>query len=940
MLLERDKQLAHLRRLFETTAQKAGRGQVAVITGPVGSGKTELLHMFAEQAVGSGAALLTATASRAEQAMPLGVLDQLFRGAELPAEDARAVARLLKESVTGGGRDTAADGGQDQPSAYVLHSLSEALLDMVEHCGRPLVIGIDDVDAADEASLRCLASFTRRIRSARVLVVLTESVQPHSSRIRLRAELPREPQSYFMRLDLLSTSGAETMLSRSVDQRTAQRLAPEYHALSGGNPLLLRGLIDDLCGADEARSPRAATASAFAEALLSCLYRCEPAMLQTARGLAVLGESATPSLLAALAGIDTDSTLRAMGALRATGVLAADWFRHPAAARAVLHGMAPRERTRLHAAAAHLLYKEGAPATGIAHQLLDAGDADVAGAVDLLHEATEQALSDDDTEAALSYLRVAHRRAGTARQRAVTTSLLIRAEGRTDPALALRRLPELTEAVRAGHLPGRDLLLSAGGLLWFGRPKATLEALRHVGGTCETLDLEARGHLQVVRTWLSCVLPASADGIPALAALSAAGLPDAQPAGSSRWVAGKTVSTLLAGPPSDGGRAADAEHVLQQCRLDEHTVAPLQAALATLICEGRLALAESWFAVLTDEARKAPAWHAMFSALRAENSWRRGDLLAAERHARTALRALRPQSWGLGVAMPLSTLLNATTALGKLDEAAQVLQEPLPDAVFRTPLGLVYLQARGRHHHAIGQYHAAVADFRTVGELVERWSAGLPSLPTLRTWRTDAAQSLLHLDKTEQARALAEKHLAECGEEDVRLRAIGMRVVAATADPEDRPVLLRQAAEGLQSYDDRLELAHTLHDLGLAHKALGHQSQALMTLRNAHHLALECGGQAAGRTLPEPDTVGEGASADTPATAEELWTDKLSDAEHRVAVLAASNHTNQQIARKLFITVSTVEQHLTRVYRKLSVTKRTDLMRQHPRARLAATSDV
>ncbi len=86
--------------------------------------------------------------------------------------------------------------------------------------------------------------------------------------------------------------------------------------------------------------------------------------------------------------------------------------------------------------------------------------------------------------------------------------------------------------------------------------------------------------------------------------------------------------------------------------------------------------------------------------------------------------------------------------------------------------------------------------------------------------------------------------------------------------------------------------------------------------------------------------MGEGASADTPATTEELWTDKLSDAEYRVAVLAASNHTNQQIARKLFITVSTVEQHLTRVYRKLNVTKRTDLMRQHPRARLAAMSEV
>ncbi len=941
MLLEREIQLAHLRKLFDTTARKAGRGQVAVITGPVGSGKTELLHTFAEDAVGSGAALLTATGSRAEQAMPLGVLDQIFRGAELPAQDAAAVSRLLKESASGA-HDSAAGGGQDQPSAYVLHSLSGALLDMVRHSSRPLLIGIDDVDAADEASLRCLAAFTRRIRSARVLVVLTESVQPRSSRIRLQAELPREPQSYFMRLDLLSAAGAETMLSRYVDRRTAQRLAPEYHALSGGNPLLLRGLIDDLCGADEARSPRAATASAFAEALLSCLYRCESSMLQTARGLAVLGGAATPSLLAALAGIDADSAQRAIGALKATGVLDADGFRHPDAAPAVLHGMAPAERTRLHAAAAHLLYKEGAPATSIARQLLDAEDADVPGAVDLLHEAAEQALSDNDTEAALSCLRVAHRRAGTPRQRAVTTSLLIRTEGRTDPALALRRLPELTEAVRAGHLPGRDLLLSVGGLLWFGRPKTTLEALRQVGGTCGTLDLEARGHLRAARGWLSCVLPPSGEGLSVLAALPGAGPPAAPGVGSSRWVAGRTVSTLLAEAGPEGRHPVDAEHVLQQCRLDEHTFAPLQAALATLVCEGRLALAESWSAVLADQAGKVPVWEAMFSALRAENAWRRGDLHAAERHARTALRVLRPQGWGLGVAMPLSTLLHATTALGRLDEAAEVLREPLPDSVFRTPVGLVYLQARGHHQHAIGQYHAAVADFRTVGELVERWDVGLPTLPTLRTWRTDAAQSLLCLDKAEQARELAEKHLAECGEDDVRLRAIGLRVLAATADPERRPVLLSQAADGLQSYDDRLELAHTLHDLGLAHRALGHHSQARMTLRNAHHLAMECGAPTAARTLPEPEAAGEGTGADTPPAAEELWTDKLSDAEYRVAMLAASDHSNQQIARKLFITVSTVEQHLTRVYRKLNVTKRTDLVRhpQHPRARLAATSDV
>ncbi|MDQ3578290.1 MAG: helix-turn-helix transcriptional regulator, partial [Actinomycetota bacterium] len=51
----------------------------------------------------------------------------------------------------------------------------------------------------------------------------------------------------------------------------------------------------------------------------------------------------------------------------------------------------------------------------------------------------------------------------------------------------------------------------------------------------------------------------------------------------------------------------------------------------------------------------------------------------------------------------------------------------------------------------------------------------------------------------------------------------------------------------------------------------------------------------------------------------------LSDAELRVATLAALGHTNREIAHKLFVTVSTVEQHLTKVYRKLGVSKRSDL---------------
>ena len=47
--------------------------------------------------------------------------------------------------------------------------------------------------------------------------------------------------------------------------------------------------------------------------------------------------------------------------------------------------------------------------------------------------------------------------------------------------------------------------------------------------------------------------------------------------------------------------------------------------------------------------------------------------------------------------------------------------------------------------------------------------------------------------------------------------------------------------------------------------------------------------------------------------------DRLSDSEQRVALLVGRGYPNREIADKLFVTVSTVEQHLTRVYRKLGI---------------------
>jgi DNA-binding NarL/FixJ family response regulator len=53
--------------------------------------------------------------------------------------------------------------------------------------------------------------------------------------------------------------------------------------------------------------------------------------------------------------------------------------------------------------------------------------------------------------------------------------------------------------------------------------------------------------------------------------------------------------------------------------------------------------------------------------------------------------------------------------------------------------------------------------------------------------------------------------------------------------------------------------------------------------------------------------------------------DELTETETRVAELAAAGRSNKEIAAELFMGVSTVESHLSRVYRKLGVRSRAGL---------------
>ncbi|MFF2549141.1 AAA family ATPase [Kitasatospora sp. NPDC058063] len=96
------------------------------------------------------------------------------------------------------------------------------------------------------------------------------------------------------------------------------------------------------------------------------------------------------------------------------------------------------------------------------------------------------------------------------------------------------------------------------------------------------------------------------------------------------------------------------------------------------------------------------------------------------------------------------------------------------------------------------------------------------------------------------------------------------------------------------------------------------RSEARTHLRAAHEL-FEAGGAAlfAERARSELLATGETARRRVPETRRDL-----TPQERQVALLAVSGLTNAEIASRLFITTSTVEFHLNKVFRKLGITSR------------------
>jgi DNA-binding CsgD family transcriptional regulator len=296
---------------------------------------------------------------------------------------------------------------------------------------------------------------------------------------------------------------------------------------------------------------------------------------------------------------------------------------------------------------------------------------------------------------------------------------------------------------------------------------------------------------------------------------------------------------------------------------------------------------------------------------------RQGDLALAESRATFALSLLPADGWGVLIGLPRATLLLAYTAMGRQEAAAEVLKQFVPDTMFQTVIGLRYLHARGHFYLSTERALAALDDFQTCDRQMREWNIDVPALVPAHT---DLAQAHLHLEQRKLARDLVSRQLDRPRTISSRTRGVALRVLAATSELRQRPQLLMEAVEDLHNCGDRLELARALIDLSEAHQELGEFSRARMHARRAAAEAKACHAEPLSKLLSHGSTF----EIREPRI-EADGVPPLSGAERRVATLAARGYSNREIGRMLYITVSTVEQHLTRVYRKLNVGSRADL---------------
>jgi DNA-binding winged helix-turn-helix (wHTH) protein len=247
------------RTLFEKTSRVlglalAGRGQICMLTGEAGIGKTRAAQQIAQAARAAGADVWMASSEGAREGAPLWMFRQLMQSAS--SHDGSSLGALAEEVALLLPGSAELGVSEDQAALRMY----DVMLRLFAQENRPRVLWLEDMHRADALSWHLLRMLAPHLEQVAVLVLITlrsrddlTAVLPVQQNVELLQRTPHCHRFLVRGLELPQVQElARQQLAEPVDEELAQALLEK----SGGNPLFVRELVDWL----EARGTRDASA--------------------------------------------------------------------------------------------------------------------------------------------------------------------------------------------------------------------------------------------------------------------------------------------------------------------------------------------------------------------------------------------------------------------------------------------------------------------------------------------------------------------------------------------------------------------------------------------------------------------------------------------------------------------------------------------------------
>jgi DNA-binding CsgD family transcriptional regulator len=930
-LVDRESELAELCERLE--AVRSGAGGVVVIEGLAGVGKSALLDFACCRASDRGVGVLAGRGSEFERAYPWGVVRTLFAPA-LAASGAErggllaGAARLAEVALGLRRAPSGAFAAGPEAMGAALHGLYWALANLAGD--EPLLVAVDDAQWADGPSLRWLGYLAARVEDLPVLLVIALNPADRAGERQLPLAVSADSTS-LLAPAALSEAGTRCVVEERLGGDAGPGLAEAFHTATGGNPFLVHAVLDEL--RDRHVGPSAlvlegvpAIASAtISRSVVRRLARLSPGAAELAAAVAVWGTKPRLVQAAGLADIEHDWAVGAADSLAAAGLIAPGEpleFVHPVVHAAVYNSIPAHRRSLWHARAAELLEEAGAPLEAIAAHLLAVEARGDSLLVELLCEAAVNALSAGAPEAARTYLQRALAEPPLDSQMAAVLRLLGHAGAslhRPEAAEHLGAALDHTDDVGERAELTRELAVP---LVHSGRVHEAVSVL-------ERSSAELAGADRELSLQLEAELVNAGRLHPELRPAALARARTLRDAGLQGRTFGERVALAALAGEGDAvvatakGAIACAQGALGDGRLlgEAGPEAPSYwYALSGLVLADCFEPARAAVDAAQADAREKGSMlgSALAHCFRALLEHRTGDLPAAEGDFRHAIEITPSARWAART-YALAFLLEILLDRGRPDEAAAVLATSgMPETAPPLLPFLMLQQSRGRLRIALGEIEAGMADMRSAATGFAAGSFGACLWP----WRSLHALELARQGERAAALELArEEEALVRGFGAPRALAVSLRALAVVQGGEPGLASLREAVGVLDGSPAVLERARALIDLGALLRRAGRRTEALERLRAGLDLAHRCGaGALAEQARSEMVLAGARPRRDAAH-----GRDALTASELRVARMAADGITNRDIAQGLFVSLRTVETHLTHVYRKLSIDSRDEL---------------